>query len=125
MSIPLPTTNRCTICGEWWADTHVCAVHARPLKTADEITSLRAERDQLRKYLDAAQRRGEELRAQVAALEVDAARYRWLALQRVTPEHWGSRWSIVIEGPAPPPWPYKDQFDAAIDAALAARKGEA
>lgn len=38
---------------------------------ADEITSLRTERDQLRQYLDAAQRRGEELRAQVAALEVE------------------------------------------------------
>lgn len=63
-----------------------------------------------------------ELRAQVAALEVDAGRYRWLALQRVTPEHWGGRWSIVIEGPAPTARPCKDQFDAAIEAA---RKGEA
>ena len=40
-------------------------------EAADEITRLRAERDQLRQYLDAAQRRGEELRAQVAALEVE------------------------------------------------------
>lgn len=98
------------------SDFNACMFRDGCRKQADEIA-------QLRQYLDAAQRRGEELRAQVAALEGDAGRYRWLALQRVTPEHWGGRWSIVIEGPAPQSWPRKDQFDAAIDAALAARKG--
>lgn len=34
-----------------------------------EITRLRTERDQLRQYLDAAQRRGEELREQLALAE--------------------------------------------------------
>ena len=24
MSDPLPTTNRCAKCGEWWAQAHVC-----------------------------------------------------------------------------------------------------
>jgi len=50
----------------------------------------------------------------------DAARYRFLAAHcRRTPEHWGGRWSIVIEGPCPERQDCEDAFDAAIDAAMA------
>ena len=49
----------------------------------------------------------------------DAARYRFLAARcRITGEHWGGRWSIVVEGPAPESHDSKDDFDAAIDAAM-------
>lgn len=58
-----------------------------------------------------------------APLTDDAARYQWLARHcRSTAEHWGGRWSIVIEGPAPKHGG-KDAFDAAIDAAT--KKGGA
>lgn len=60
----------------------------------------------------------------IAALEaarVDAERYRWLAGHcRSTPEHWGGRWSIVIQGPAPIRCDCEDAFDAAIDSARGA-----
>ena len=49
----------------------------------------------------------------------DAARYRWLAGHcRSTSEHWGGRWSIVVDGPAPKSHDSEDDFDAAIDAAM-------
>ncbi len=68
--------------------------------------------DQMRAYVDAD-------RAMLAARDAeDAARYRWLAAHcRSTAEHWGGRWSIVVEGPAPKSHDSKDDFDAAIDAA--------
>ena len=48
----------------------------------------------------------------------DAARYRFLASHcRRTSEHWGGRWSIVVEGPAPKSHDSEDDFDAAVDAA--------
>ena len=60
--------------------------------------------------------------AQVDAL--DAERYRWLAAScRSTSEHWGGRWSIIIDGPAPKSHDSEDDFDAAIDAARAAQEG--
>ena len=63
------------------------------------------------------------IRQLVDALE-DAARYRWLASHcRSTSEHWGGRWSIVVEGPAPKSRDSEDDFDAAIDAAMAANGG--
>ena len=53
----------------------------------------------------------------------DAARYRWLAGHcRSTSEHWGSRWSIVVDGPAPKSHDSEDDFDAAIDAAINAKE---
>ena len=53
----------------------------------------------------------------------DGARYRFLAEHcRSTSEHWGGRWSIVVEGPAPESHDSKDDFDAAIDAARAQSK---
>jgi len=60
---------------------------------------------------------------------LDAARYRWLAAHcRSTAEHWGGRWSIVVEGPAPKSHDSEDDFDAAIDAAIdaarAAKEGD-
>ena len=56
---------------------------------------------------------------------LDAARYRWLAAScRSTSEHWGGRWSIIIDGPAPKSHDSEDDFDAAIDAARAAQEGK-
>lgn len=56
------------------------------------------------------------------ALKADAERYRWLASScRSTSEHWGGRWSIVIDGPAPTRHDCGDAFDAAIDAARLTR----
>jgi hypothetical protein len=49
----------------------------------------------------------------------DAERYRWLAAYcRSTSEHWGGRWSIIVDGPAPQRHDSEDDFDAAIDAAM-------
>ncbi len=54
----------------------------------------------------------------------DAARYRFLAGHcRSTSEHWGGRWSIVVDGPAPKSHDSEDDFDEAVDAALAAQRG--
>jgi multidrug efflux pump subunit AcrA (membrane-fusion protein) len=54
---------------------------------------------------------------------LDAARYRWLREKcRSTNEHWGGRWSIVIEGPCPKSHDSEDDFDAAIDAAMQKEK---
>ena len=48
----------------------------------------------------------------------DAARYRFLAGHcRSTSEHWGGRWSIVVDGPAPKSHDSEDDFDEAVDAA--------
>jgi len=56
---------------------------------------------------------------------LDAMRYRWLAAScRSTSEHWGGRWSIIIDGPAPKSHDSEDDFDAAIDAARAAQEGK-
>jgi len=78
-----------------------------------ELAYVAAERDQLRQYLDAAQRRGEDLRAQVAALEVDAGRMRE-ALH-----------SIAWSRPLGPTTKMVEKLEAIALAALAARKGEA
>ncbi|MBO0943536.1 hypothetical protein J1N44_17925 [Acidovorax temperans] len=54
----------------------------------------------------------------------DAARYRFLAGHcRSTSEHWGGRWSIVVDGPAPKSHDSEDDFDEAVDAAIAAQRG--
>ena len=54
----------------------------------------------------------------------DAERYRWLAAYcRSTSEHWGGRWSIIVDGPAPQRHDSEDDFDATIDAAMAAQAG--
>lgn len=54
----------------------------------------------------------------------DAERYRWLAgFCSSTSEHWGGRWSIVIEGPAPKSHDSEDDLDDAIDAAMLACTG--
>lgn len=56
---------------------------------------------------------------------LDAARYRWLAAScRSTSEHWGGRWSIIIDGPAPKSHDSEDDFDAAIAAARARLEGK-
>ena len=67
----------------------------------------------------------DEVLPNVQAIAEDAARYRFLAAHcRSTPEHWGGRWSIVVEGPAPKSHDSEDDFDAAIDAARAAKEGD-
>lgn len=61
------------------------------------------------------------LAEEVRRLRADAERYRFLAERcRSTSEHWGGRWSVVIDGPAPASHNSKDDFDAAIDAAMGA-----
>ena len=71
--------------------------------------------------------RNGDVRALLADLEraeKDAERYRFFASHcRSTSEHWGGRWSIVVEGPAPKTHDSEDDFDAAIDAALAQMAG--
>ena len=63
------------------------------------------------------------LRAECDALRADAERYRWMRqCARATSEHWGGRWSLVIEGPAPESNDAPASIDAAIDAARAALK---
>jgi hypothetical protein len=58
------------------------------------------------------------LHAENEALRADAERYRWLrGNARATSEHWGGRWSLVIEGPAPGGNAPAASIDAAIDAA--------
>ena len=60
-----------------------------------------------------------------AEIVKDAERYRWLAAKcRSTSEHWGGRWSIVVDGPAPATSNSEDDFDAAIDAAIAAQSAQ-
>ena len=64
------------------------------------------------------------LKAERDALLKDAERYRWLTTHaRTTSEHWGGRWSIVIDGPAPERHDCKDALDEAIDAAIAKAEG--
>ena len=73
----------------------------------------------MRAYVDAD-------RAMRAARDAeDAARCRWLAAYcRSTAEHWGGRWSIIVEGPPPKSHTSEDDFYAAIDAARAAKERE-
>ena len=60
------------------------------------------------------------LKAERDAAMKDAERYRWLTTHaRTTSEHWGGRWSIVIDGPAPERHGCKEALDEAIDAAIA------
>lgn len=60
--------------------------------------------------------------AGLSAAAEDARRYRWLAAHaRSTAEHWGGRWSLVIDGPAPRRHDEEDALDEAIDAAMRAR----
>lgn len=59
------------------------------------------------------------LKAERDAAMKDAERYRWLTTHaRTTSEHWGGRWSIVIDGPVPKRNDCEDAFDEAIDAAM-------
>ena len=73
----------------------------------------------LKQYVyDAAEALLRAARAQADSVQEDAARYRWLAAScRSTSEHWGGRWSIIIDGPAPKSHDSEDDFDAAVDAA--------
>lgn len=73
---------------------------------------------QLTEALLAAEAERDEARAELAAAREDAERYRWLAAHaRSVGEHWGGRWSLVIDGPAPTRDDCEDALDAAIDAA--------
>lgn len=55
----------------------------------------------------------------------DAERYRWLRDKcRATGEHWGGRWSLVIEGPCPDGDKSSGAIDKAIDAARKRQGGE-
>ena len=55
----------------------------------------------------------------------DAERYRWLLENaRATAEHWGGRWSLVIDSPAPGKDASSEAINAAIDAAIKRQGGE-
>lgn len=65
------------------------------------------------------------LRAERDALRADAERYRYLReCARATSEHWGGRWSLVTEGPAPESNALPAGIDAAIDAARALKEAK-
>lgn len=99
---PMPLTSR------WWDSAHeALALHRR--RISDELREIECPPDPgaVDRALDA------------DALRADAERYRWLAGRcRRTPEHWGGRWSIVIDGPCPKDGPGRETVDAAIDAAM-------
>lgn len=62
--------------------------------------------------------KAKRLTAELAKVREDAERYRWIAGHcRSTSEHWGGRWSIIVDGPCPTAHDDEDAFDAAIDAA--------
>lgn len=100
------------------------SLHARvqELETGLKKANAQAEHFEREWYL-----RGDELEASQAQrvplsddVLRDAARYRFLAVYcRSTSEHWGGRWSIIVDGPAPKSHDSEDDFDAAIDAAQA------
>src|SRR5574343_7623 len=55
----------------------------------------------------------------------DAERYRWLRDKcRATGEHWGGRWSLVIEGPCPDGEKSSGAIDKAFDVAIKRQGGE-
>ena len=59
-------------------------------------------------------------RAPTSSVLEDATRYRFIAGHcRSTSEHWGGRWSIIVDGPAPKSHDSEDDFDEAVDAARA------
>jgi|GEM_PF-2988825 len=69
--------------------------------------------------LEHAKDRIAELEVTLGKAQEDAKRYRFLAADcRKTSEHWGGRWSIVIDGPAPEMPDREEDFDASIDAAM-------
>jgi len=76
-------------------------------------------------HYECAIRERDELRRQLAEAELDARRYRWIAGHcRSTSEHWGGRWSIVVEGPCPAKHDEEGAFDAAIDAQIEKERSE-
>jgi hypothetical protein len=80
----------------------------------DEFVSGRISNDTGRKASAELRR----LHGEVERLRADAERYRWLReCARATSEHWGGRWSLVTEGPAP-----ENATPAGIDAAIDAAR---
>lgn len=66
-----------------------------------------------------------EYREKLADVARDAERYRWLLENaRATAEHWGGRWSLVIDSPAPGKDASSEAINAAIDAAINRQGGE-
>jgi hypothetical protein len=104
------------------ADFHM----AYRMKCDEQTKALHAENEALRAdaadfhmaYRMKCDEQTKALHAEVEALRADAERYRWLrGNARATSEHWGGRWSLVIEGPAPGGNAPAASIDAAIDAA--------
>lgn len=88
-----------------------------------EVERINAESDETRASFEKVASAQFEMMAKIDAenerLRKDAERYRWLAAHaRITSEHWGGRWSLVIDGPAPKSHNSEDDLDAAIDAAM-------
>ena len=91
---------------------HVCKrpmcqdheANARLIAAAPELLD---ERDRLRAEAEA-------LADVIDTLRADAERYRWLTqFARLIPEHWGGRWSLVIDGPSPCGYS-KEAIDVAV-----------
>lgn len=104
-----------------------------PLYTADQMqAAIAAERERSAELLQAADHLRARLEAELSALRErhaeavrDAERYRWLAQHaRVTAEHWGGRWSLAIDGPAPARDDDEAAIADAIDAAVARQRAD-
>jgi len=94
------------------SDIAIAEYRQQCLDNAAEIARLCAESEERLQNCAA-------LVAEVEHLRKDAERYRWLAAHaRNTLEHWGGRWSLVIDGPAPKSRNSEDDLDDAIDAAM-------
>lgn len=76
-------------------------------------------------YMDEPDGGSPSVQEQVKRMARDAERYRWLLENaRATAEHWGGRWSLVIDSPAPGKDASSEAINAAIDAARKRQGGE-
>ena len=140
----LMDTKDAAVVGKWWASANdalemhrarLQEVQPTPTPQADSQPALPEITDEDRSFLhydpntddivewvqhyaSAAITADRAMRAKADSVLEDAARYRWLAAScRSTSEHWGGRWSIIIDGPAPKSHDSEDDFNAAVDAA--------
>ena len=97
--------DRLGIAAASWADTHpgLAALLTEAAEMDAALTTCLSALADLRRALgDDGSRRLGALVHHAAQVSEDAERYRWLAQHaRATSEHWGGRWSLVIDGPAP------------------------
>ena len=99
-------------------DAEIAQLRAELIKSLADNAALRAD------AIDRQNNVVAPLRAEVAGLREDAERYRWLRSPNTGP---ATIWELVSDECNPPymTLKYGANLDTAIDAALAARKGEA